>query len=95
MTVSRLPLFLLLLFAVPATLGDAADPVDIPNRTPRLTPVAKPEQRGPLWPLVEEDMRATILTRYHDKLPEQPLTEDGAPPTIQSCKPKWRKWQTR
>jgi conjugal transfer pilus assembly protein TraW len=36
----------------------------------RLTPVVPPEQAGPIFPILEQDMRATIQERFRAKLPE-------------------------
>ena len=36
----------------------------------RLTPVAPGEQRGPILPILEEDMRQTIQGRFEAKIPE-------------------------
>ena len=43
----------------------------------RLTPAAPPEHYGPIFPILEEDMRVTIQQRFEAKIPElkQQLTD--------------------
>jgi conjugal transfer pilus assembly protein TraW len=36
----------------------------------RLTPVAPAEQRGPIFPILEDDLRRTIQARFEAKIPE-------------------------
>lgn len=33
-------------------------------------PVVPPERLGPVWPIAEEDLRTTIMTRVRERLPE-------------------------
>jgi conjugal transfer pilus assembly protein TraW len=48
-----------------------------PASVTRLTPAAPPEQYGPIFPILEEDMRTTIQQRFEAKIPElkQQLTD--------------------
>jgi conjugal transfer pilus assembly protein TraW len=53
--------------------GSALGPppaVGAPDEPVRLEPVAPPETYGPVFPIIEEDMRTTIESRYKAKLPE-------------------------
>jgi conjugal transfer pilus assembly protein TraW len=47
-----------------------AAPVAAGEPPVRLTPVVPPEQAGPIFPILEQDMRATIQERFQAKLPE-------------------------
>lgn len=53
-----------------ASRVSAADPPGPPEAPARLAPVAPPGQYGPVWPIAEEDIRTTILTRFHERMPE-------------------------
>lgn len=46
----------------------AAEPT--PGPPPLLTPVVPPQAYGPIAPIIEEDARTTIRTRFQAKLPE-------------------------
>jgi conjugal transfer pilus assembly protein TraW len=61
--------------AVIALPASAAEPT--PASVTRLTPAAPPEQYGPIFPILEEDMRTTIQQRFAAKIPElkQQLTD--------------------
>ena len=61
--------------AVIALPAAAAEPT--PASVTRLTPAAPPEQYGPIFPILEEDMRTTIRQRFEAKIPElkQQLTD--------------------
>jgi len=61
--------------ALALTLGLAAalaphQAVAAPDEPVHIKPVAPPETYGPTFPIIEEDMRATIQARYKAKLPE-------------------------
>lgn len=62
-----LALFCVASVSLPAELR-AAEPT--PGPPTHLTPVVPPQAYGPIAPIIEEDARTTIRTRFQSKLPE-------------------------
>ncbi len=63
MRTPNVPLLLALLLLHPTATAS-------PAAVAPLSAVAPPERLGPVWPIVERDMRQVILERLHAKLPE-------------------------